>query len=73
MLLYITLLNVFYSSIVYDLLIHSIRSDLTLVLVTSLQMPLTITFLSFGILSSSIIKLLPFDNLYSLVLTCSYP
>jgi hypothetical protein len=36
MLLYITLLIVFYSSIVYALLIHSIRSNLTLVLATSL-------------------------------------
>jgi hypothetical protein len=31
-------------------------------------MPLTIVFLSFGILSSSISKLLPFDHLYSLVI-----
>jgi hypothetical protein len=30
--------------------------------------PLTITFLSFGTVSSSIIKLLPFDNLYSFVI-----
>jgi hypothetical protein len=36
MLLYITLLNVFYSSIVYALPICSIRSDITLVLATSL-------------------------------------
>jgi hypothetical protein len=36
MLLYITLPNVFYSNIVYASPIHSIRSDLTLVLATSL-------------------------------------
>jgi hypothetical protein len=56
MLLYITLLNVFYSTIVYVLLIHSIRSNLTLVLATSLLMPLTITFLSFETLSSFSVK-----------------
>jgi hypothetical protein len=59
------LLNVFYSSIVYALLVHSIRSDL-LCSRHVCRCPLTITFLSFGILSSSSIKLLPFDHLYSL-------
>jgi hypothetical protein len=66
MLLYITLQKVFSSSIVYTLLIYSIRSALTLVLATSLKMPFTIIFLSFGIVSSTIIKLLPFGDLCSL-------
>ena len=66
MILYITLLNVFYSSIINALLIHSIRSDLTLVLATSLQMTPDHSLLYFGILSSSSIKVLPFDHPYSL-------
>jgi hypothetical protein len=64
MLLYITLPKVFYSSMIYTFL-----SLLDLILLLCLRhfcrCPRTIIFLFFGILSSSIIKLPPFGNLYS--------
>jgi hypothetical protein len=64
MLLYITLTKVFYSSMVYAFL--NLLDMISLLCLRHLwRCPLTIAFLSFGILSSSIIKLLPFDNLYS--------
>jgi hypothetical protein len=63
-LLYITLPKVFYSSMVYTFL--SLLDLISLLCLRHLcSCPLTITFLSFGILSSAVIKLLPFGNIYS--------
>jgi hypothetical protein len=63
-LLYITLPKVFYSSIVYTFL-NLLDLISLLCLLHLCRCPLTITFLSFGILSFFIIKLPPFGNLYS--------
>jgi hypothetical protein len=64
MLLYITLPKVFYSSMVYTFL--NLFDLISLLCLRHLcRCPLTITFLSFGIFSSSVIKFPPFSNLYS--------
>jgi hypothetical protein len=74
MLLYITLLNVFYSGIFYALHIHSIRPDLTLMLATSLWMPPD--YKPFCILGFFPLPPLNYYHLaisIPLVLTCSSP
>jgi hypothetical protein len=72
MLLYAPLPKVFYSSMVYTFL-NLLGLTSLLCLQPLCRCPLTIAFSLLGILSSSIIKLLPFGHLYSLVLVCSYP
>jgi hypothetical protein len=63
--LYTPLPKVFYSSMVYTYL--NLLDLISLLCLRHLcRCPLTITFLSSGILSSSIVKFLPFSNLYSL-------
>jgi hypothetical protein len=66
MLLYIPLLNVFILvlSMLYLFIILDLLSFLCLRHI--FRCPLTITLLSFAIISSSTIKFLPFDNLYFL-------
>jgi hypothetical protein len=64
-LLYAPLPKVFYFSMVYISL--NLLDLISLLCLHHLcRCPLTITFLSFGILFPSIIKLLPFDHIYSI-------
>jgi hypothetical protein len=64
-LLYAPLPKVFYSSVVYTLL--NVLDLISLLCLRDLcRCPLTMTFLSFGILLSFVIRLLPFYRLYSL-------